>query len=170
MSPWQALASVANELVSLVSLRPTRRPTPRLRSQLFPDSARPGLHYTRLSVVNCARTYVSIARRVVPAPGELTRYRRGLSRSRRIYGCFRVGRLARTRTKVSRRHTLCGPTVASEKLSIEAIAITRLCCLAAMIFVAGIFLCVAKLPIHVVENCTCYYFFFFFTTLLVYYT
>lgn len=41
MSPRQALPSVANELVSLVSLDPTRQPTVRLRSQLFPDSARP---------------------------------------------------------------------------------------------------------------------------------
>lgn len=41
MSPRQALPSVANELVSLVSLGPTRQPTVRLRSQLFPDSARP---------------------------------------------------------------------------------------------------------------------------------
>lgn len=41
MSPRQALASVANELVFLVSLRPTRQPTVRLRSQLFLDSTRP---------------------------------------------------------------------------------------------------------------------------------
>lgn len=42
MSPVrQALPSVANELVFLVSLGPTRQPTVRLRSQLFPDSTRP---------------------------------------------------------------------------------------------------------------------------------
>lgn len=41
MSPRQALASVANELVFLVSLRPTRQLTVRLRSQLFLDSTRP---------------------------------------------------------------------------------------------------------------------------------
>lgn len=60
MSP-RRVVSVANELVSIVSLVPVASLLS--RSQTLARLRSTGLHYTRLTVVNCARTYVSMAPR-----------------------------------------------------------------------------------------------------------
>lgn len=59
--------SVANELVSVVSLVPLTfllsLPPSLALAGVGPTALPTGLHYTQLTVVNCARTYVSMAPR-----------------------------------------------------------------------------------------------------------